>query len=164
MNLSELSPSPGSTHRIKRIGRGIGSGHGKTCGRGTKGNKARDTIPAGFEGGQTPLHRRLPQRRGFTSPFKKHFAVVNISALERFEAGALVTPEILLEKRVIADIKDGLKILGNGQLTKKLSVSAHHFSKSAQSQIEALGGTVELLTKSRAKAPAESASVEENTV
>ena len=145
MNLSDLQPNPGSTHRRKRIGRGIGSGHGKTCGRGTKGNKARDTIRPGFEGGQTPLHRRLPQRRGFTPRFKKEYAVVNIGLLERFDDGTVVTPDLLLEAHVIGDIKDGVKILADGELTKKLTVRAQHFSKTAAERIAALGGTVETI-------------------
>ena len=145
MNLSDLQPNEGATHRRKRVGRGIGSGHGKTCGRGTKGNKARDTIRPGFEGGQTPLHRRLPHKRGFTPIDKKEFAIVNLSLLERFDDGAVVTPELLLEQRVIGSLKDGVKILGSGELTKKLTVKANHFSKSAQDKIVALGGTVETL-------------------
>ena len=145
MNLSDLKPNEGSTHRKKRIGRGVGSGWGKTAGRGNKGKKARDTVPATFEGGQTPLHRRLPQKRGFTPLFKKMFAIVNISALERFEDGAEVTPELLIETRIVGDLKDGIKILGNGDLTKKLTVKAHHFSKSAEEKITALGGTFEAI-------------------
>jgi large subunit ribosomal protein L15 len=143
MNLSDLKPNEGSTHKTRRVGRGIGSGRGKTCGRGTKGNKARDTIRPGFEGGQTPLHRRLPQMRGFTQPFQKEYSILNLSDLERFEPGDVITPEFLLEKHAIGDIKDGVRILGGGELTKKLSVRAHHFSKSAQAKIESLGGTVE---------------------
>jgi large subunit ribosomal protein L15 len=145
MNLSDLKPNEGSTHRRKRIGRGIGSGWGKTAGRGTKGMKSRDTVPATFEGGQTPLHRRLPQKRGFTPLFKKFYAIVNINALERFDDGVVVTPELLLETRVVGELKDGVKILGNGELTKKLTVKAHHFSKSAQEKITALGGTFETI-------------------
>ncbi|MDR3709988.1 MAG: 50S ribosomal protein L15 [Capsulimonadaceae bacterium] len=145
MDLSDLQPNAGSTHRRKRIGRGIGSGHGKTSGRGHKGDMARGSMRAGFEGGQTPLHRRLPHRRGFTAFDHKVFAIVNLSALEKFDNGTEVTPEFLIEKRVISDIRDGLKILGNGELTKKLSVRAHHFSKSAQEKIEALGGTAQTI-------------------
>ena len=145
MDLSDLQPNPGSTHTRKRIGRGIGSGHGKTSGRGHKGDMARGSMRAGFEGGQTPLHRRLPHRRGFTAFNKKVFAIVNLSALEKFDAGTEVTPELLLEKRVIGDIKDGVKILGDGEFTKKLDIRAHHFSKSAQERIEALGGTVQVI-------------------
>jgi large subunit ribosomal protein L15 len=132
-------------HRRKRLGRGPGSGYGKTCGKGHKGDKARGNTKPGFEGGQTPLHRRLPQRRGFTPLFKKHFAIVNLGDLERFEAGTTVTPDLLLELRLISDVKDGVKILGDGELTKKLTVQAHHFSRSAQDRIAALGGTVQVI-------------------
>jgi large subunit ribosomal protein L15 len=145
MNLSDLQPNEGSTHRRKRVGRGIGSGHGKQSGRGAKGQRARNTVRPGFEGGQTPLHRRLPHLRGFTQPFKKEYAVVNLGALERFDAGTVVTPDLLKESRVIGDFKDGVKILGDGELTKKLTVRAHHFSKSAQEKIAALGGTAEVI-------------------
>ena len=145
MDLSDLQPNPGSTHRRKRIGRGIGSGQGKTATRGHKGDRARGTVRPGFEGGQTPLHRRLPHRRGFTAWDKKEFAIVNLGLLERFDAGTEVTPELLLEKKVISGLKDGVKILGNGELTKKLTVKAAHFSASAKEKIEALGGTTEVL-------------------
>jgi len=145
MNLSDLRPNEGATHRRKRIGRGPGSGYGKTCGKGHKGDKARGNTKPGFEGGQTPLHRRLPQRRGFTPLFKKEFAIVNVSDLERFDDGATVTPDVLIETRVIKDVRDGVKILGDGELTKKLVVHAHHFSKSAQDKIAALGGTVQVI-------------------
>ena len=145
MNLTDLKPNEGATKRRKRIGRGIGSGHGKTSGAGHKGDKARGNTKPGFEGGQTPTHRRLPHRRGFTPLFKKEFAIVNLSALERFEDGVVVTPDLLLETRVVGEIKDGIKILGNGELTKKLTVQAHHFSKSAQEKIAALGGTTETI-------------------
>lgn len=151
MNLSDLKPNPGATHRRKRVGRGPGSGHGKTSGNGTKGDKARGNTKPGFEGGQTPLHRRLPQRRGqsghggFNAPAKAGYAIVNLSALERFDDGATVTPELLMEQRIVGDLKDGVKILGNGELTKKLVVRAHQFSKSASEKIAALGGSAETL-------------------
>jgi len=145
MNLTDLRPNEGSTHRRKRIGRGPGSGYGKTSGKGHKGDKARGNTKPGFEGGQTPTHRRLPQKRGFTPLFKKHFAIVNLGDLERFEAGTVITPEFLVANRVIGDVKDGVKILGDGELTKKLTVSANHFSKSAQDKIAALGGTVQVI-------------------
>ena len=145
MNLNDLRPNEGATHRTKRIGRGIGSGHGKTCGRGTKGDRARGGVRAGFEGGQTPLHRRLPQRRGFTQPFKKEFAILNLGDLEVFEDGAVVTLDILQERRLVGDLKSGVKILGSGELTKKLTVHAHQFSKSAAEKIAALGGTTETI-------------------
>lgn len=147
MFLHELKPNPGATHRRKRIGRGIGSGHGKTAGRGTKGQKARDQVPLTFEGGQTPLHRRLPRLKGFKNPTHKEYTIINVALLEeRFEAGEVVTPELLLERRIIKKIeKDGLKVLGEGELTKSLTVRAHKFSKSAEQKIVAAGGSVEAI-------------------
>ncbi|MBI3912301.1 MAG: 50S ribosomal protein L15 [Armatimonadetes bacterium] len=145
MKLSDLKPAAGSVHRRKRVGRGIGSGHGKTAGRGTKGQKARNTVRVGFEGGQTPLHRRLPRRRGFKNPFQKEYAIVNLDQLRRFEAGTVITPELLLEQRVIRDLKDGVKILGDGSVDRPLTVRAHKFSKSAQEKIASLGGAVEII-------------------
>ncbi|MCS6949450.1 MAG: 50S ribosomal protein L15 [bacterium] len=147
MYLHELAPNPGAKHRRKRVGRGIGSGHGKTAGRGTKGQKARDQVPLTFEGGQTPLHRRLPRQKGFKNPTHKEFTIVNVALLEeRFEAGDVVTPEVLLERRIIKKLeKDGLKVLGEGELTKALTVRAHQFSKSAEQKITAAGGTVEAI-------------------
>ena len=151
MNLSELKPNEGARKERKRIGRGPGSGTGKTSGGGHKGDKARGNTKPGFEGGQTPLHRRLPQNRGiagkggFNAPPKTPFAVVNLSALERFEDGATVTPETLLDAGLIGDIKNTVKILGDGELTKKLVVRASHFSKSAMDKIAAAGGTAEIL-------------------
>lgn len=147
MFLHELKPNPGATHRRKRIGRGIGSGHGKTAGRGTKGQKARDQVPLTFEGGQTPLHRRLPRLKGFKNPTRKEYTIINVAVLEeRFEAGEVVTPELLLERRIIKKIeKDGLKVLGEGELTKPLTVRAHQCSKSAEQKITAAGGRVEAI-------------------
>ncbi|MGQ9880900.1 MAG: 50S ribosomal protein L15 [Armatimonadota bacterium] len=147
MFLHELKPNPGATHRRKRVGRGIGSGHGKTAGRGTKGQKARDQVPLTFEGGQTPLHRRLPRLKGFKNPNRKEYTIINVALLEeRFDAGEVVTPELLLERRIIKDLeKDGLKVLGEGELTKPLTVRAHKFSKSAQQKITAAGGSVEAI-------------------
>ncbi len=145
MNLTDLKPNAGSTHSRKRIGRGIGSGTGKTSGGGHKGDKARGNTKPGFEGGQTPLHRRLPHRRGFTPLFKKDFAIVNLSALERFDDGTTVTPDVLIAAGIIVSPKDGIKILGDGTLTKKLTVRANHFSKSASDKISALGGAAETL-------------------
>ena len=145
MNLSDLKPNEGATHRRKKIGRGPGSGHGKTSGKGHKGDKARGSTKPGFEGGQTPTHRRLPHRRGFTPLFKKEYAIVNLGALERLDAGSVVTPELLLEVGLISAVKDGVKVLGNGDLSKKLTVHAHHFSKSAQDRIVELGGAVEVI-------------------
>lgn len=152
MNLDDLSPAPGSTKRRKRIGRGPGSGHGIRSGRGNKGDKARGQSKLGFEGGQTPLHRRLPKQRGlgvglsargFTSGlYSTRYAIANVGALDVFETGAEITPELLLEKRVIKDLLDGVKILGNGDLTKALTVKAHKFSESAAKAIVRAGGTV----------------------
>lgn len=147
MFLHELQPNPGATHRRKRLGRGIGSGHGKTAGRGTKGQKSRDQVPLAFEGGQTPLHRRLPRQKGFKNPTHKEYTIVNLSVLEeRFEAGEVVTPEVLLGRRIIKKLeKDGLKVLGEGELTKALTVRAHKFSKSAEQKITTVGGSVEAI-------------------
>ncbi len=152
MNLTDLKPNAGAKRPAKRIGRGIGSGTGKTSGAGHKGDKARGNTKPGFEGGQTPTHRRLPQMRGtqghnvgMSRPNKTVYAIVNLSALERFDADAVVTPELLREAGIINVDDQKVKILSNGELTKKLTVHAHHFSKSAQEKISVLGGTIELL-------------------
>jgi large subunit ribosomal protein L15 len=148
MRLNDLRPAPGSTHKRKRVGRGTGSGHGTSAGRGTKGQKARTSggVRPGFEGGQTPLHRRLPQRRGFKNITRKEYAVVNIDDLEeRFEAGTEVTPELLIAGGLVKKMKDGIKVLGDGELTKSLKVKAHKFSKTAEEKILAAGGSVEVL-------------------
>jgi large subunit ribosomal protein L15 len=146
IGLHDLKPPAGSTHRRKRLGRGIGSGHGKTSGKGHKGNKARGQVNPNFEGGQTPLHRRLPQLRGFKPVNKKQYALVNLSVLEeRFAAGEEITPEALIARGVLRDLHDGLKILGDGDVTKKFTVRAHKFSKSAQEKLQAAGGTAEIL-------------------
>lgn len=145
--LHDLKPRPGARKKAKRVGRGIGSGHGKTSGRGHKGQGARSgsTTPPGFEGGQMPLYRRLP-KRGFTNaPFKKTYAVVNIAALNRFEDGTDVTPELLREHGLAKGAVDGIKILGNGDLTRKLTVKAHAFSQAAAQKIEAAGGKAEVI-------------------
>ena len=144
MNLSNLQPAAGSTHNYNfRRGRGHGSGNGKTAGKGHKGQKARSGAPRpGFEGGQMPLYRRLP-KRGFTNINSKVIVGINVSALEAFEDGAVVTVEELLAKGIVKNPRDGVKILGNGELTKKLTVKANAFSQGAKSKIEALGGTVE---------------------
>lgn len=143
MHLGDLKPAPGSKRERVRVGRGIGSGLGKTCGRGTKGQKARRKIHPAYEGGQTPIHRRLPVRKGFRNPNSKEFAILNLNKLENsFENGAEITPDVVIEKGLIGDLKDGLKILGFGELTKKLRVSAHAFSKSAEEKIKAAGGEV----------------------
>ena len=146
MNLSELKPAAGSTHSANfRVGRGHGSGNGKTAGKGHKGQKARSGAPRpGFEGGQMPLYRRLP-KRGFTNRNTKDIVSINITELNRFEDGAVVTIETLVENGVIKHPKDGVKILGNGELTKKLTVKANAFSASAAEKIQALGGTTEVI-------------------
>lgn len=144
MRLNDLRPAEGSTKPRKRIGRGIGSGHGKTSTRGHKGDKARGSTPPGFEGGQTPLHRRLPQKRGFTNIFKKEYAIVNIETIAKFEED-MITPELLLEKGVIKDIKSGVRVLGRGEIGKAVTVRAHYFSKSADEKIKASGGTAEVI-------------------
>ena len=146
MNLSELKPAAGSTHSANfRVGRGHGSGNGKTAGKGHKGQKARSGAPRpGFEGGQMPLYRRLP-KRGFTNRNTKDIVSINITELNRFEDGTVVTIETLVEKGVIKNPKDGVKILGNGELTKKLTVKANAFSASAAEKIQALGGTTEVI-------------------
>ena len=146
MNLSELKPAAGSTHSANfRVGRGHGSGNGKTAGKGHKGQKARSGAPRpGFEGGQMPLYRRLP-KRGFTNRNTKDIVSINITELNRFEGGTVVTIETLVENGVIKNPKDGVKILGNGELTKKLTVKANAFSASAAEKIQALGGTTEVI-------------------
>jgi len=146
MDLSNLQPAYGSTHSKKRIGRGHGSGTGKTAGKGHKGQNARSGggVKAGFEGGQMPLHRRLP-KRGFTPLQRKVYAVVNLRDLELFEAGSEVDLETLGHAGLIGQLKDGVKVLGDGELTKALKVKAHKFSKTAQSKIEAAGGSVEVI-------------------
>ncbi|ABQ47325.1 MULTISPECIES: 50S ribosomal protein L15 [Thermotoga] len=147
MRLEDLRPTPGAMKKRKRVGRGPGSGHGKTSGRGHKGQKARGSgkVHIWFEGGQTPLHRRLP-KRGFNNINKKVYAVVNVKVLEeRFEANEEVTPEKLIERKIIKDLKDGIKILGDGELTKPLVVKAHAFSKSAVEKIESAGGKAEVI-------------------
>lgn len=146
MNLHDLRPVEGSTSAPKRVGRGTGSGLGKTSAKGHKGQKARSgNKKNGFEGGQMPLARRLP-KRGFTNIFAKEYSTVNIEALNCFEDGTVVTAELLKEKRIISKIeKDGLKVLGRGELTKRLDVKAAKFTETAQKAIEAAGGTVEVI-------------------
>ena len=147
MGLNNLKPARGSVRERKRVGRGPGSGLGKTSGRGEKGQKSRSGFARkpGFEGGQMPLHRRLP-KRGFTnSPFRKEFACVNLGRLEVFEAGTIVTPELLVKQGIVKQLRDGLKVLADGQLTKALTVHAHRFSGKAQERIATLGGKAELI-------------------
>lgn len=146
MRINDLRPAPGSRHERKRVGRGIGSGLGKTSGRGHKGQKARTGggVRPGFEGGQMPLQRRLP-KRGFTNIFKKEYALINVGDLNRFEPGTEVTPELLLQSKVIKKLKDGLRVLGEGELTRPLTVKAHHFSQTALEKIQAAGGKAEVI-------------------
>jgi large subunit ribosomal protein L15 len=144
MKIHDLKPAPGSHQKPRRVGRGIGGKGGKTAGRGTKGQGARSKVPAGFEGGQTPLHRRTPKLKGFNNPFRVEYHVVNLSTLDAFDAGSEVNPETLRSRGLVS--KRGLvKILGRGELTKRLTVRAHGFSKSAVQAIEAAGGSVTVL-------------------
>jgi large subunit ribosomal protein L15 len=146
MKLHELKPAEGSRKERKRLGRGIGSGQGKTAGKGHKGQNARSGggVRLGFEGGQTPLFQRLP-KRGFTNINRKEFAVVNLDTLNRFEDGTVVTPELLIEAGIVKSEKAGIKILAKGNVEKKLTVKAHKFSSSAVVAIEAAGGQTEVL-------------------
>lgn len=146
MKLHELKPAEGSRKARKRVGRGIGSGTGKTSGRGQKGQNARSGggVRPGFEGGQTPLFRRLP-KRGFTNVNRKEYAIVNLEALNRFEEGTEVTPELLIETGVVSKEKAGIKILAKGTIEKKLTVKAHKFSSAAKEAIEAAGGKTEVI-------------------
>ncbi len=146
MNLHELQHAEGAKIREYRKGRGVGSGNGKTCGKGHKGQKSRSgghSAP-GFEGGQLPLYRRLP-KFGFKNYNRLDFAIVNVATLNQFADGTVVTPELLLENKVIKNELDGIKILGNGELTKNLTVHAHKFSKSAEEAITKAGGKVEVI-------------------
>lgn len=146
MKLHELRPAPGTRKEPKRKGRGTATGQGKTAGRGQKGQTSRSGggVRPGFEGGQMPLQRRLP-KRGFTNVFAKEYAEVNVEDLNKFEAGTVVTPELLLEKKIIRKLMDGVKVLGNGNLEKALTVKAHKFSESAVKKIEAAGGKIEVI-------------------
>ena len=146
MKLHELHPAAGATTAPKRLGRGIGSGLGKTSGKGHKGAKARSGggKAPGFEGGQIPMSRRLP-KRGFTNNFRTEYAAINVERLEIFENGATVTPVDLIEAGIIKNVCDGIKIMGNGELTKKLTVVANKFTASAKEKIEAVGGKAEVL-------------------
>ena len=146
MNLSNLHPAEGSKHSDSfRRGRGHGSGNGKTAGKGHKGQKARSGAPRiGFEGGQMPLYRRIP-KRGFKNINSKEIVGINVSALNRFEDGATVTVETMVESGLVTNPKDGVKILGNGEITKKLNVKVNAYSEGAKAKIEAAGGTVEVI-------------------
>ncbi|CDM69570.1 50S ribosomal protein L15 [Clostridium bornimense] len=146
MKLHTLKPAAGSKKAPKRVGRGTGSGLGRNAGKGEKGQNARSGggVRPGFEGGQMPLYRRLP-KRGFTNIFAKEIVAINVDKLNIFEDGTEVTPELLIETGVIGKVKDGVKILGNGELTKKLTVKANKFSKSAEEKITAAGGKFEVI-------------------
>lgn len=146
MKLHELKPAIGSTTAPKRLGRGVGSGLGKTSGKGHKGAKARSGggKAPGFEGGQMPLYRRIP-KSGFTNIFAKEYATINLSALERFEDGTTVTVALLKGHGLVKQVKDGVKVLGGGELTKKLTVQVDRFTASAKEKIEALGGKAEVI-------------------
>ncbi|MBC2308027.1 50S ribosomal protein L15 [Listeria welshimeri] len=146
MKLHELKPSEGSRKEHNRVGRGTGSGNGKTSGRGHKGQKARSGggVRLGFEGGQLPLFRRIP-KRGFTNINRKEFAIVNLDVLNRFEDGTEVTPELLIESGIIRNEKSGIKILSDGNIEKKLTVKANKFSAAAKEAIEAAGGKTEVI-------------------
>lgn len=146
MKLHELAPAEGSRKVRNRVGRGLGSGNGKTSGRGMKGQKARSGggVRTGFEGGQMPLYRRIP-KRGFKNIWAKTFAEVNVETLNRFEDGTTVDPVALVEIGILKNVRDGIRILGKGELTKKLTVRANGFTKSAEEKIKAAGGNVEVM-------------------
>jgi large subunit ribosomal protein L15 len=146
MKLCDLKPAEGSRKKSKRVGRGVGSGHGKTSCRGHKGQKARSggTRRPGFEGGQMPLQRRLP-KRGFKNNNKIEYAIINLKDIDRIEGLDIVTPEILIEKRIIKDLKDGVKILGEGEVRRPLTIKADAFSASALAKISAAGGKAEII-------------------
>ena len=151
LTLSNLRPNSGARKTKKRVGRGIGSGHGKTSTRGQKGAHARDNIRPGFEGGQTPLYRRLPKLRGQgkgampLGPTRKFYSIVNLSQLSTFDAGATVDEALLRERGIIKGQSDGLRVLGNGEISKAITIRAGHFTASAKEKIEAAGGTVEII-------------------
>ena len=146
MKLHELQPAPGSRKKRNRVGRGMSSGSGKTSGRGHKGQKARSGggVRPGFEGGQNPIFRRLP-KRGFHNRNRKEYTIINMEDLNQFAEGTEVTPDLLIEKKVVKKLNDGLKVLGKGDLNVKLTVKAHKFSKSAEEKIQAAGGTTEVI-------------------
>lgn len=144
MKLHELKPAEGSRQVRNRVGRGTSSGNGQTAGRGQKGQKARSKVRLGFEGGQMPLFRRMP-KRGFNNINRKEYAIVNLETLNKFEDGAEVTPALMVEAGIVKNEKDGVKVLGNGELNKKLTVKANKFSASAKAAIEAAGGQAEVM-------------------
>ncbi|QSV44292.1 50S ribosomal protein L15 [Geobacter benzoatilyticus] len=147
MELNNLKPAIGATKNRKRIGRGIGSGHGKTSTKGHKGQKARSggSIKAGFEGGQMPMQRRLP-KRGFTPLARKEYAIVNLGQLDSFENGCVVDADAMISAGLISGLKDGIKVLADGDITKALTIKAHKFSAAAKEKIEAAGGKAEEIT------------------
>ena len=147
MKLNELKYNEGSKKDIKRLGRGSSSGTGKTSGRGENGQKKRSGggVRVGFEGGQLPLYRRLPKRGFSNAMFKKTYSVINVADLDKFEDGTEVTPELLVEMGIIKKVLSGIKVLGNGKLTKKLTVKANKFSETAKEKIENVGGTIEVI-------------------
>lgn len=147
MKLHELRPPAGARRKAKRVGRGIGSGLGKTAGRGQKGqgSRAGGGKGPGFEGGQTPLQRRLPKRGFNNARFARHYATINVEELNRFEPNTVVTPELLIETRVVRNAKDGIKLLGDGEITRPLTVRVHAFSRSAAEKIQAAGGNIEVI-------------------
>jgi large subunit ribosomal protein L15 len=146
MKIEDLKPAPGSRKRNKRVGRGIGSGHGKTSCKGHKGQKARSggTKGPGFEGGQMPLQRRIP-KRGFKNRFAIEYAIINLKDILKIQDADIITPEILIEKGIIKDLKNGIKVLGNGDIQRPLTIKAHAFSASAISKISAAGGKAEVV-------------------
>ena len=146
MKMHEIGPAYGATTKRKRVGRGIGSGTGKTAGRGQKGQKSRSggSIRRGFEGGQTPLFKRIPKRGFSNDHFSVEYAIVNLNELEKFDNGTVITSELLLKEKIIRKELDGLKILGNGEFTKKLTIVAAKFSKTAVEKIQAAGGKIEV--------------------
>ena len=151
VRLENLSAPAGATASTKRVGRGTGSGHGKTSCRGHKGQKARGSVRPGFEGGQTPLQRRLRKLKGISKTamnigvFRKEYAIVNVGQLEVFEPNTVVTPDLLVRARIVRELRDGLRVLGNGELSRPLTIRAHHFSSSAAAKIAAAGGSTEVL-------------------
>ena len=151
MNLTNVRPNKARSKSRNRVGRGHAAGQGKTCGRGEKGQKHRDTIPPGFEGGRTPLYRRLPKLRGQSNRahnigiFRQEYSILNVEQLNRFRKGTTVTPQLALSSGAISKLNDGLKILGEGELKKALTVRAHAFSQSARQKIEQAGGQVEVI-------------------
>ena len=147
--INTLRPDPGSTHKTKRLGRGPGSGHQKTAGRGNKGmwSRSGSSQKRGFEGGQMPLHRRLPKRGFSNATFKKEFSIVNVSGLAKFDAGSKIGPQELVDAGLVRKLaKNGVRVLGDGQIDRALHVSAHHFTEGARDKITKAGGTAEVIT------------------